>query len=95
MTVYVDELRDYGAAALAKGLPSAHWAHLTADTQDELHAFAQKIGLRRSWFQNHTTRWHYDVTAGKRAQALRLGATSITWRDLAALTLARQEGGQS
>jgi hypothetical protein len=26
--------------------------------------------------------WHYDLTAAKRAQALRLGARAVSWRDL-------------
>lgn len=95
MAVYVDELRDYTEIAHIKRLPAAHWAHLTADTRAELHAFAARLGLRRAWFQNHATRWHYDLTPGKRVQAVRLGATEIDWRQMAAITLARQtqEGG--
>ncbi len=27
------------------------WCHLVADTLPELHAFAQKLGLRQAWFQ--------------------------------------------
>jgi hypothetical protein len=27
------------------------WAHLLADSLDELHAFAGKLGLQRAWFQ--------------------------------------------
>ena len=90
MTVYVDELRDYTKTARIKRLPSTHWAHLTADTREELHAFAARLGLRRAWFQDHATRWHYDLTPGKRALAVRLGARQITWREMAAVTLARQ-----
>lgn len=77
MTVYVDEPVDWGSVATARGLPSTVWAHLTADTRDELHSFARRLGLRRSWFQDDPLHWHYDVTAGKRWQAIRLGAVEV------------------
>ena len=45
--------------------------HLTADSADELHAFAASVGLRREWFQSHRL-WHYDITTwSKRRRALR------------------------
>lgn len=50
--------------------------HMYADTLEELHALAKKIGLRREWFQNHTMLPHYDLTEGKRLQALRAGAVA-------------------
>jgi hypothetical protein len=94
VTVYVDDLFDYGELARAKGLRWTQWAHLTADTRDELHAFATRLGLKRAWFQDHPTRWHYDVTAGKRAQAIRLGAVAVTTAELARMTRRRREGAQ-
>jgi hypothetical protein len=51
--------------------------HLVADTEEELHAFAAKIGLQRAWFQQKSSP-HYDLTANKRNQAVRLGAISLT-----------------
>jgi hypothetical protein len=50
--------------------------HLLATDIDELHAMAQQIGLRRSWFQDRTFP-HYDVMAGKRLQAIAAGAVAI------------------
>jgi hypothetical protein len=82
MSVYVDEVRDYTTVARLKGLRWTHWAHLTADTKEELHAFAQRLGLRRSWFQDHPTRWHYDITPNKRDQALQLGAVALSTVEL-------------
>jgi hypothetical protein len=78
MSVYVDDAR-IGARV---GRLSARWSHLFADTPDELHAFAARLGLRRAWFQDKPHgRWHYDVTDSKRTQAIRLGATPVTWRE--------------
>ncbi|MEU4755532.1 DUF4031 domain-containing protein, partial [Micromonospora tulbaghiae] len=91
MTVYVDEITDYGDVARRRGLRSTQWAHLTADTPEELHDFAARLGLKRAWFQNADNyRWHYDVTPSKRAAALRAGAREIDRRGLAALMAARR-----
>ncbi len=50
------------------------WCHLVADTLPELHAFAQQLGLRRTWFQERASYPHYDVTTSIRSRALKLGA---------------------
>lgn len=71
MAVYVDELVVYPNA---KGIFRSGSCHLSADTEDELHAFAAKIGMRRAWFQPHKRLPHYDLIASKRALAVALGA---------------------
>jgi hypothetical protein len=48
---------------------------------EELHRFAESIGLRRAWFQNHRVVPHYDLTPSKRAAAVRLGAIETTGID--------------
>lgn len=55
------------------------WCHLTADNDEELHAFAAKLGLKRSWFQSppKSSIPHYDITENKRAQAVQLGAIEL------------------
>ncbi|WP_337244745.1 DUF4031 domain-containing protein [Luteimonas sp. gir] len=70
MTVYVDD-----AVHLWRG---ERWAHLLADTLDELHAFAAQLGIPRRAFQNRTSGAHYDVTAALRERAIALGATPIS-----------------
>ena len=70
MAVYVDRLRDWGWRLG----PSSH---LIADTNEELHAFAARLGLKRFWFQPKARSPHYDLTASKRAQAVRLGAVEL------------------
>ncbi|MFD7109117.1 DUF4031 domain-containing protein [Streptomyces microflavus] len=94
MTVYVDEVRDWTLIARARGLRHTHWCHLTADTEEELHAFAARLGLRRSWFQKKSERdyrWHYDITPNKRALAVRLGAREVDRRFVGQLMIRRQE----
>jgi hypothetical protein len=58
--------------------------HLTIDGPIEaLHHFARRLGLRRSWFQEHRVHPHYDLTAQKRAKALELGATFVPAKEQA------------
>ncbi|WP_101926288.1 MULTISPECIES: DUF4031 domain-containing protein [Luteimonas] len=54
------------------------WAHLLADTLDELHAFAGRLGIPRRAFQNKTSGAHYDVDAATRLRAIALGAVAIS-----------------
>ena len=70
MAVYVDD-----AVISWRG---QRWAHLMADTLQELHAMAARLGLPRRAFQDNTSGAHYDVTVELRAQALRLGAVAIS-----------------
>lgn len=54
--------------------------HLMCDPGElhDLHQFAQKIGLKRSWFQNKAgSTPHYDLTAGMRQFAVTHGAIEI------------------
>lgn len=55
------------------------WAHLVSDTSAaELHAFANRLGIRRLAFQDD----HYDVPAAVRDAAIELGARPVTSRFL-------------
>ncbi len=72
MSVYVDH-------AFAAG-DWGRWSgggHLQADTAGELHAFAERIGLRREWFQSTPGRPendHYDLGQRGRERAIEHGA---------------------
>ncbi|GHA79703.1 DUF4031 domain-containing protein [Cognatilysobacter bugurensis] len=70
MTVYVDD-----AVMPWRG---QRWAHLMADSLDELHAFAARLGLPRHAFQDKRSGAHYDVSAAMRLQAVALGAQPIS-----------------
>lgn len=92
MAVYVDELRTIRPA---DNKPQAQrngdrWCHMTADTEAELHAFAARLGLKRSWYQVGAGRkvWHwylshYDLVPSKRALAVRHGAQEVLLEDMA------------
>jgi hypothetical protein len=97
MTVYVDDAGIPASVRNGSRVHTSAWCHLTADTQEELHEFAQQLGLRREWFQpgrqiagKPSPFWHYDVTAGKRALAIRIGAQATPACDLPAICRARE-----
>jgi hypothetical protein len=60
-------------------------SHMIADDIKELHAFAARIGMKRSWFQESPSGDHYDVSLGLRKKAVTLGAHEITMRECAAI----------
>lgn len=82
MSVYVDD-------AFREGERWGRWqggGHMQADTLEELHIMADRLGLPRAWLQTKPGRpWrdHYDLTAGTRERAIALGAIPITWRQAA------------
>jgi hypothetical protein len=55
------------------------WAHMVSDVSyDELHAFAESLGIPRRAFQGD----HYDVPEDYRTEAIRLGAHAVDARVL-------------
>lgn len=70
--------------------------HLIADTDDELHAMADKIGVARRWWQSpaKTSGSHYDIALSKRRLAVFYGAVEITLRQCAAMNARRRVTGQ-
>jgi hypothetical protein len=78
----VDELVGYETKTT--GHAARHFGHgkeschlIVAGKLDDLHVFAKKIGLQRSWFQGNASWPHYDLTPNKRKLALKLGAVEI------------------
>lgn len=62
-------------------------SHMIADTEAELHAMADKLGLKRSWYQGD----HYDVAKAKRLEAIvKHGAVAVTLRQLSAMSMLRR-----
>lgn len=76
MTTYVDDVRHaFGNMVMC---------HLWADTEAELLAMVDRIGVQRKWIQGHQTlsqprfrnaSWvHFDITLSKKALAIAAGA---------------------
>lgn len=70
MAVYVDDMQAaYGRMVMC---------HMLADSDDELHHMADRIGVARRWHQKQgTPHSHYDICKAKRALAVKLGAIEI------------------
>lgn len=83
MTVYVDDMRArFGRMTMC---------HMIADSDDELHAMADRIGAKRAWHQappDHDS--HYDISLSRRAIALAAGAVEVTQRQCAAMSAYRR-----
>lgn len=87
MAVYVDDMRaPFGRMVMC---------HMLADTDDELHAMAARIGVARRWWQSpeKTSGSHYDIALSKRALAVQFGAIEITLRQASAMNLRRRVTG--
>lgn len=80
--ILVDTLTDYGDSCK---LRYKVWAHMVStESEDELHEFAAKLGLKREWAQlrPQASAAHYDLVPAKRAIAIKLGAKAVTSREL-------------
>ena len=84
MAVYVNPLRGQSRFLLGRTAAPPPLYALTADAENELHAFAAELGLRRdpgsAGGAQHVTR-HYTLTQGERDRAVELGAQAISARE--------------
>jgi hypothetical protein len=89
MAVYVDELMDFGWKMRGKPVQNCH---MFTDELDltALHAAAQAIGMKRSWFQDKAAAPHYDLTPGRRAAAVAHGVVPLSRADAVAVWKARR-----
>lgn len=82
MTVYVDDMEaKFGRLVMC---------HMIADSESELHAMADTIGVARKWYQDD----HYDIAKTKRALAVENGAKEITQRELGMIVIARRRAAR-
>ncbi|XAI97152.1 DUF4031 domain-containing protein [Dolichospermum phage Dfl-JY45] len=78
MSVYVDDMR--------KRFGRMIMCHMLADSDSELHAMADRIGVSRKYHQKPgTLHSHYDIALSKRTAALAAGAIAIDRRGVADL----------
>lgn len=85
MTVYVHKLRGQSHVLFGKTATPDPWFSLTADTEDELHAFAARLSLTRTMFRPATpagsqapVAGHYVISHGEHDRAVALGAQAIS-----------------
>lgn len=86
MAVYVDDMK--------APFRSLVMCHMVADSDAELHAMADAIGVARRWHQAppaHDS--HYDIAQSKRGLAVAAGAVEITLRQCAAMNIRRRVTG--
>lgn len=88
MAVYVDDMNaQYGRMKMV---------HMLADSDQELHAMAVKIGVARKWWQSpeKTSGSHYDICLSKKAKAIEYGAIEITWKQAGSMNSRRKATGE-
>ena len=75
MTVFVDDMEaPFGRMKMC---------HMIADSTEELIEMVDRIGVARRWIQDEgTPKEHFDISKGKRAEAVRCGAVEISMLDV-------------
>lgn len=92
MPVYVDKIFEADPLVYQWRNPRARqaarwgtrWCHMwasSAEDLEQLHEIAERIGLRRAYFQNKPRFPHYDLVPSKRALAIKEGAVEIELRE--------------
>ena len=85
MAVYVDDMHKSPMGRFSR----MKLSHMLADTEAELQAMADRIGVARKWYQGD----HYDIAVSKRALAVEAGAIEITLRQAGAMSMLRKATG--
>jgi len=81
MTVYVDDMRArFGRLIMC---------HMIADSDEELRAMVDKIGVSQRWHQGD----HFDICLSKKALAIENGAVEVNRRQLGMMMLVKRRTG--
>lgn len=78
MAVFVDPNFEWPRS---KAWPYGSVSHMYADSPEELHQMARRIGLKRVWCSDFTQPGsrllHYDLSPKKRSRAIEAGAQAV------------------
>lgn len=56
---------------------------VSTESEEELHQFAHRMGLKHSWYQDNGRHPHYDLTTpAAKLRAIGFGAKPVTRREL-------------
>ena len=58
------------------------YAHMVADSLEELHAFAEEIGVKKHFFHNSKAAPHYDITSDQHPIAIAHGAFLVSSKEV-------------
>jgi len=60
------------------------YCHMVSDSIEELHSFAQSIGVKKCWFENKKgkNQPHYDIKGYTVSRAMREGAKIVSRKKL-------------
>jgi hypothetical protein len=82
IAVYVDDAYIQATVKSGSLKHASKWCHMTADSTEELTAFAIKLGLQAKYIQfPGTWKEHFDITEPKRKKAVSYGAIEVSFRD--------------
>lgn len=91
MTVYVDDM----LRPATVGRIRSRWSHMLADTHQQLMDMASELGLKPEWIQREgTPHEHFDLTEGKRLQAIGFGAVAVHYPHDTAHIIRAKRGAQ-
>jgi len=64
--------------------PRDGWSHMVSDNIKDLHIFAERIGIKKCWYNNKRgkNQPHYDVRKTKLQEAINAGAKLVTRKEL-------------
>jgi hypothetical protein len=86
VAVYVDDMYRYPMGQFGR----MKMSHMIADTEEELHAMADAIGIARRWYQGD----HYDISYSKRNEAVNRGAVPVAMRTLGVMWMIKRKTGR-
>lgn len=60
-------------------------SHMVSDNIDDLHDFADELGIKWRHFQDKNGKPHYDICKSKKLKALKMGAKEVNDREIVSI----------